>query len=100
MIWDKLLGGKTFEQIAGIADKAIVDKDKRAEFLFQVRMIMLNSQIAKYIRAVLAIIVTVSVMFFADRLTIDTETQKYLLYAVFMFYFFDYAKDILPTRKK
>lgn len=86
-------------QMTGLADKAIVDKDKRNEFIYNMSLIMMQSEIAKYVRAVLGIVVVISCLFFADKLTIDKETQKYILYLVLGFYFLDYIKGMLPKKK-
>jgi len=85
-------------KVTGLADKAIVDKDKRNEFIHSLSIIMMQSNVAKYVRAVLGVMVAVSCLFFADKLTIDKETQKYLLYLVFGFYFLDYLKGMIPKK--
>nr|AKH47538.1 hypothetical protein [uncultured marine virus] len=57
--------GGTIEKVTNLAGKAIVDKDKRNEFLFNISLIIAQSQVAKYVRAVLAVLTSVSCLFFA-----------------------------------
>ena len=89
----KLLGlfkkGGTVDKITALADKAIVDKDKRNEFVFQIASMMMQSKIAPFIRAIIAIISVIAIMFFSDKITLPPEEQKYVLYAVYGFYFLD-----------
>lgn len=100
MGWIKEVLGKDglMTKVTGLADKAIVDKDKRNEFIHNLSLVMMQSNVAKYVRALLGITVTVSCLFFADRMTIDKGTQKYLLYLVFGFYFLDYVKGMLGKK--
>ena len=86
---------KVLEKITGLADKAITDKDKRNEFIFHISQIIASSEVGRWVRAILSVLTVFSCFFFADKMTIDAETQKYLLYMVFGFYFLDYLKKTI-----
>ena len=80
-------------KITNVVDKAVTDKDAKNELIFNISTILMQSKIAPYVRALLSIIVVVGCLFFADSLTIDADVQKYLLYAVFGFYFMDFMRS-------
>jgi hypothetical protein len=64
-------------QMTGLADKAIVDKDKRNEFIYNMSLIMMQSEVAKYVRAVLGVTVVISCLFFADKLLLFRLHKRY-----------------------
>ena len=90
-IFTKLLSGSggVIGKVTGIVGKAVMDKDKRNEMVYEISLLMMQSKVAPYVRAVLAIIVVISMMFFGDKITLDAETQKYALYSVLGYYFMD-----------
>jgi hypothetical protein len=82
-----------------IIDKAISDKDKRNEIVSELATMMLKSNIAPYVRAVLSIIIVVSVLFFGDKITLSDTTQEYCIYSVLGYYFLDRVFDNFKKRK-
>ena len=82
-------------KITNVVDKSVTDKDAKNEIIYQISMILMQSKIAPYVRALISIIAVVGCMFFADKLTIDTETQKYLLMSVYGFYLLDFMRSNL-----
>jgi len=92
MSWIKGLlsgSGGVIGKVTGILDKAVVDKDKRNEMVYEISLLMMQSKIAPYVRAVLGVLVIVSIMFFGDKITLSEEIQKYALSAVLGYYFLD-----------
>jgi len=85
-------------KITNIANKAVIDKDKRNELVYDLALLMLSSKIAPYIRGVLGVIVVVSILFFGDKLTITPETQQYALYSVLGYYFLDRVFDTFKKK--
>ena len=88
-IFSKLTGSGVIGKVTDIVDKAVTDKDKRNEMVYEIALLMMQSRIAPYVRAVLSIIIVVSVMFFGDKLTMSADGQQYALYAVLGYYFLD-----------
>lgn len=94
-----LKGGGVIDKVTGIVGKAVVDKDKRNEMIYEIALLLMQSRIAPYVRALLALIIVVSVMFFGDSITLDLEGQKYALYSVIGFYFFDFLLNGFKGKK-
>lgn len=90
---------KTVDKITDVVEKAVPDKDKRNELIYNISLVLMQSEVAKYVRAVLAILTAVSCLFLGDKMTIDADTQKYILMAVFGFYFLDYLKGMFGNKK-
>lgn len=88
-----LKGGGIIEKVTGIVGKAITDKDRRNEMIYEISLLMMQSKIAPYVRAVLAVLIVVSIMFFGDTISLDKEAQKYALSAVLGYYFLDRIFD-------
>jgi len=88
----------TLNKVTAIVNKSVTDKDARNDIVFAVYSIMMQSQVAKYVRALISIITLIGCMFFGDKLTIDAETQKYLLITIFGFYFADYVKSMFGKK--
>ena len=97
LIGNLLKGSSVIKDVTNIVNKSVTDKDKRNELVYQISLLMLNSKIAPYVRAVLGVLVVVSILFFGDKLTITPEVQQYSLYAVLSYYFLD---RIFDTFKK
>lgn len=100
-IFTKLLSGSggVIGKVTGIVDKAVVDKDKRNEMIYEISLLMMQSKVAPYVRAVLAIVIIISIMFFGDKVTLDPEGQKYALYSVLGYYFLDRVFDSFKAKK-
>jgi len=100
-IFSKLLGkdGGIIGQVTGIVDKAITDKDARDKMIYQISLLMMQSRIAPYVRAIIGIIIVVSVMFFGDSVTLSNDGQQYALYAVLGYYFLDRVFSSLGAGK-
>ena len=81
--------GGAIDKITDIVDKTVTDKDARNELIYNIALVLMQSRIAPYVRAFLAAVIVVSVMFFGDKITLDPEAQQYALYAVLAFYFMD-----------
>ena len=81
--------GGVIGKVTGILDKAVVDKDKRNEMVYEISLLMMQSKIAPFVRAIIGILVVVSIMFFGDKITLSEETQRYALSAVLGYYFLD-----------
>ena len=90
-IFSKLAGGgsEIIDKVTGIVDKAVTDKDKRNEIIYEISLLMMQSKIAPYVRAALSLVIVVSVMFFGDKVTLSEDAQQYSLYAVLGYYFLD-----------
>lgn len=100
-IFTKLLSGSggVIGKVTGIVGKTIVDKDKRNEMVYDIALLMMQSRIAPYVRAILAIVVVVSIMFFGDKVTLDAEGQKYAFYSVLGYYFMDRVFDSFKSKR-
>lgn len=100
-IFKSLLSGNggIIGKVTGIVDKSVVDKDKRNEMIYEISLLMMQSKIAPYVRAVLGIIIIVSIMFFGDKITLDSEGQKYALYSILGYYFLDRVFDSFKSKK-
>lgn len=59
----------------------------------------MKTEIAKYVRGLLSLIILVGCMFFSDKLTISENMQATLLSTVLGFYFVDYVKDFFKKGK-
>ena len=99
-IFTKLLSGNggVIGKITDIAGKAITDKDERNTFLIQIAGVLMQSEIAKYVRGAIAIITVISCLFFADKMTITPDTQSKLLYSVYGFYFLDFVQSMIKKK--
>ena len=100
-IFKSLLSGSggVIGKVTGIVGKSVVDKDKRNEMIYEISLLMMQSKVAPYVRAVLAIVIVVSIMFFGDKVTLDPEGQKYALYSVLGYYFLDRVFDSFKSKK-
>lgn len=98
----KLLGkdGGIIDQVTGIVDKAVTDKDARNQMIYEISLLMMSSKIAPYIRGIIGITIVVSVMFFGDSVTLSEEGQKYALYSVLGYYFLDRVFSSFGAGKK
>jgi len=102
MSWVKglLTGTKFIDKVTDIVEESVTDKDKRNSLVAKIMLIMMQSKVAPYIRGVIAILTIVSFFYFGDKITLDPETQKYLLGGIYSFYFFDRLVDFFGRRKK
>lgn len=98
-IFGKLISGGVIGKVTNIVDKTIVDKDKRNEMIYEISLLMMSSKIAPYVRAILGLVIIVSIMFFGDKITLDAEGQKYALYSVLGYYFLDRVFDSFKSKK-
>jgi hypothetical protein len=91
MGWIKglLSNGGVIDKVTGIVSKSVVDKDQRNQLVFEIALLMMQSQIAKYVRAALSLISVVAIMFFGDGLTLTPDKQEYVLYTIYGYYFLD-----------
>ena len=100
-VFNKLVSsGGVIDKVTNIVDKAVTDKDRRNEMVYEISLLMMKSKIAPYVRAVLSIIIVVAVMFFGDKLTMDADAQQYSLYAVLGYYFLDRVFENFGGKKK
>ena len=90
MWWKNLVSGNTIKDVTNIIDEVVVDKDKRNELYAKISMVLMQSGVAKYVRAIIGLLTVISIFFFSDKLVISQETQTHLLYTVYAFYFLDY----------
>lgn len=88
-IWSVLKGTKLIDNVTNIVDKAVTDKDKKNELVFAIMNMFMQSQVAKWVRAILAIEITTGVLFFGHKLTIPPDKQHWALGAVLGYYFMD-----------
>ena len=90
-IFSKLLGGNggVIGKVTNIIGKAVTDKDAKNQMVYEISLLMMQSKIAPYVRAMLGLVVVVSCMFFGDEMTISPEAQQYALYSVLGYYFLD-----------
>jgi hypothetical protein len=100
-IFKRLLDGSggVIGKVTSIVDKAVIDKDKRNQMIYEISLLMMQSRIAPYVRAILGITIVVSILFFGDKITLDPEGQKYALYSVLGYYFLDRVFDSFKSRK-
>lgn len=100
-IFNKLLSGSggVIGKVTGIVDKAVVDKDKRNEMVYEISLLMMQSKIAPYVRAILGVVIVVSIMFFGDIITLSEKGQEYALYSVLGYYFLDRVFDSFKSKK-
>ena len=92
--------GGLIDKVTDIVDQTVVDKDKRNELIYNISLILMQSRIAPYVRAVIGIVIVVSVLFFGDKVTLDPEAQKYALYSVLGYYFLDAVFSNLSRKEK
>jgi len=92
--------GGIVDKVGDIVDQAVTDKDKRNELVYNISLLMMQSRIAPYVRAVLGVVVVVAIMFFGDKITLNPEAQKYALYSVLGYYFLDRVFDSFNSKKK
>jgi hypothetical protein len=90
-IFTKLLSGDggVIGKVTGIVSKSIVDKDKRNEMIYDISLLMMQSKVAPYVRALIALIVVIGCMFFGDTITLTPDAQQWCLYSVLGYYFLD-----------
>ena len=93
-----LKGGKLIDKVTGVVSEVVTDKDQRNALLAQLGTLMMGSNVAPYIRGAIGLTTVVSCLFFSDKMTIDAETQKYLLYSVFSFYFLDFVQSMIKKK--
>jgi hypothetical protein len=43
---------KTVDKITDVVEKAVPDKDKRNELIYNISLVLMQSEVAKYVRAV------------------------------------------------
>lgn len=81
--------GGVIGKVTGIVGKAVTDKDKVNEMVYEIALLIMQSKIAPYVRAALSLITLVGCMFFGDQIKMDQESQKWIIRAIFGFYFLD-----------
>lgn len=87
-------------KITGVVGQAVTDKDKLNAIVAQITAILMQSKVAPYIRGALALVTVIGCLFFADKMTIEADTQQYLLYAIYGFYFLDFMRSSFGGGKK
>jgi hypothetical protein len=81
--------GGAVDKAINIVDKAVPDKDKANELKMKLIELMASQQspITRYVRAIIAIMFMVVWLFFPDNMEGRDEMTKYIIYAIFGFYF-------------
>lgn len=83
-----------------VIDKVVQDKTQKTELKFEIYKIIAASQVAKYVRAIIALLFVVVWLFFPEHFDGREEMSKYFLYAVVAYYFLvDKAFDKMISKK-
>ena len=83
-----LFSGKTIvDKTLGIIDKVVLDKTQAASLKFEIHRIIASSNVAKYVRAVIAVLVVVVWLFFPEKFEGREKLSEYLLYAIAGYYY-------------
>ncbi len=85
-------------KVTAIVDKSITDKDKKAELVYNILTLIMQSEVAKWVRAMLAILIVVACLFFGNEVTLEADKQFILLSSVTGFYFLDYFKSFFGKK--
>ena len=88
--------GGAVEKAIDIVDKSVIDKDEAAKLKMKLIELMASQQspITRYVRAAIALLFMIVWLFFPDNMEGRDETVKYIIYAIFGFYFLaDFAID-------
>ena len=85
------------EKAVGVIDKVVPDVKQKNELKFEIYKIIASSAIAKWVRALLAIMFFVVWLFFPEKMEGREDMSKYMLYAIAGYYFlidrgFNYVK--------
>ena len=83
-----LFSGKgLIEKAVTVIDKLIPDKTQANSLKFEIYKIIASSQIAKYVRALIAIMFFTVWLFFPEKLAGREEMTKYMIFAIAGYYF-------------
>lgn len=75
------------EKAVDVIDKVVPDTKQKTELKFEIYKIIASSAVAKYVRALLALMFFVVWLFFPEKLEGREKQAEYMLYAVAAYYF-------------
>lgn len=83
-----LLSGKgAIGKAIDVIEKVVPDVTQKNKLKFEIYQIIASSMVAKYVRAVLAIMFFAVWLFFPEKLEGREEMTKYMLYAIAGYYY-------------
>lgn len=92
--------GGAVNKAIDVIDKTVLDKTQATQAKFEVYQIIAASSVAKYVRALIAVLFVVVWLFFPEKFEGREKMSEYFLYAVVAFYFLvDKAADKIFSRK-
>lgn len=80
-------GNGTIDKVVGIIDKVVPDVAAKNEAKFEIYKIISSNMIAKWVRAILALMFISVWLFFPEKLTGREEMTKYVMMAIVGYYF-------------
>lgn len=75
------------EKAVAVIDKVVPDVKQKNELKFEIYKIIASSMVAKWVRALLAIMFFVVWLFFPEKMEGREDMSKYMLYAIAGYYF-------------
>ena len=70
-----------------VIEKVVPDVQQKNELKFEIYKIIASSEVAKYVRALIALMFFVVWLFFPEKIAGREEMVKYMLYAIAGYYF-------------
>lgn len=93
-------GSGAIEKAVDVIDKVVPDTQQKNQLKFEIYRIIASSQVAKYVRALLAVMFFVVWLFFPEKLDGRERMAEYMLYAIAAYYFLiDKAFDKTLSKK-
>lgn len=75
------------EKVINVVEKVVPDTQQKNELKFELYKIIVSSMVAKYVRALLAVMFFTVWLFFPEKMEGREEVTKYLMYAIAGYYF-------------
>jgi hypothetical protein len=82
-----LIGKNTVEKSLELIDKVVPDTEKRTELKFEIYRIIVSNQIARWVRAIIALMFFVTWLYFPENLKGKGNETEYIIWAILGYYY-------------